>query len=127
MGAGKVDFKNLHKREVERSKRIRWRILRCFDNDALIRMFGYVCNGGQGPWFGYPEGSLQDAPCSHCGQVGVFDDKFGTEDAPRHFCPGHYDGKQLPCLEDHLCRGEPSMSYGGVPFWKTSDFEEIET
>lgn len=125
MGAGKVDYKNLHKNEVQRAKRIRWRVLRCLSNGADIRMFGYSCNGSDGPWFGYPEGSLMDAPCVHCGQVGVF--QGDDESTWRHHCPGHYGGKTLPCLEDHLCRGEPSMSSGIVPMWRSDDFTEIET
>lgn len=127
MGAGKVDYKNLHKNEEYRKKRIRWRTLRCRDNGAEIEMFGYTC-GPHGPWFGFPLNSLIDAPCVHCGQVGVFKgDNRKDETTWRHHCPGHYEGKQLPCLEDHLCRGEPSMSAGNCPMWRYSDFEEVET
>lgn len=125
MGAGKVDYDNLWKNAQYRAKHIRWRRLRCIHNGAEIAMFGYPCHK-DGPWFGYPSGSLVDANCAHCGQVGVFANG-GPYAAPSewaHVCPGHHNGKQLPCLEDHACRGEPSMAT--APMWRSADWIEIE-
>lgn len=116
MGAGKVDYENLWKNAQYRLRRIRWRLLRSA-NGVEVRMFGYACHA-EGPWFGYPQGSLNDAVCAHCGQTGV----FGGEDW-YHICPGKHNGVTLPCLEDHSCRGEPSMS--NAPMWKSSDWTEI--
>jgi len=127
MGAGKVDLKNLWKNAQNRSKPIRWRLLKCKQNGAEIRMFGYACeidrrDGKIPAWFGYPEGALVDAPCAHCGQVGM----FATEEWT-HQCPGHHAGKMLPCLGEHTCQGEPSMSWHGVPLWRGSELIEIPT
>lgn len=125
MGAGKVDYKNLWKNMQDRAKHIRWRKLvprldmpvRSVEI-ATIEMFGYACAEG-GPWFGYPRVSLIDAPCSHCGQTGIF-----QNESWRHHCSGRLPGGvQCPLLEDHLCRGEPSMA--AAPMWKASDYVEV--
>ena len=123
MGAGKVDYKNLWKNMQERAKHIRWRKLvprlDAAIDGAVIEMFGYACQSG-GPWFGYPRNSLQDAPCSHCGQTGIF-----QHESWRHHCPGYLPGgKQCSLLEDHLCRGEPSMA--AAPMWRAADYVEVD-
>lgn len=125
MGSGKVNYDKLHEQLEYRKKTVRWRTLRCFENGAAMRMFGYAVTdsktGKKTAWFGHPEGHLDDVPCSHCGQVNVF-----VGDAWRHHCPGVlHGGVACPLLEDHLCRGEPSMA--NAPMWKSSDFWEEET
>jgi len=121
MGAGKVDFKNLWKDEVNRQKRIRWRTLKGYHTGALVSIYGYLVQPG-GPWFGYTLADLPGAPCVHCGQTGVF-----RPESWIHECPGFYDGHRLPCSDgiplgqtSHPCKGEPSMSYAG-PAYDTSD------
>lgn len=127
MGAGKVDFKNLWKNEQDRQRRIRWRTLQMEATGALVSIYGYACQP-EGPWFGYTLADLETAPCSHCGLTKVF-----RRESWAHQCPGVFDGKRLPCSEGlkwneigHLCRGEPSMSYGGVPFWRSTDWHEVQ-
>lgn len=121
MGAGKVDYDNLWKNAQYRLKRIRWRLLKCVSNGAEIRMFGYACHKGEGPWFGYPSGSLGDAVCTHCGKLGV----FANESEWYHICPAIHAGVRLPCEDEHACRGEPSMA--NAPMWRSDEWIEIET
>lgn len=128
MGAGKVDYKNLWKNEQERQKHIRWRTLKMFQTGAMVSIYGYATHIG-GPWFGYTLVDLLEAPCVHCGQVGFF-----RPESWIHECLGIYDGHRLPCSEgipkgytSHPCKGEPSMAYHGVPFWKSTDWFEVET
>lgn len=125
MGAGKVDYENLWKNMQARKRHIRWRRLRLVTgasivpSENIIEMFGYACHQN-GPWFGYPKGSLQDAVCNHCGQTNIF-----QNESWRHHCPGHFpSGVQCPLLEDHLCRGEPSMA--NAPMWSADHYEEVE-
>lgn len=129
MGAGKVDSKNLWRREQERMRRVRWRTLQRAGTSALVSIFGYAVHPG-GPWFGYQWQDLMTAPCSHCGRTGVF-----TESSWEHECPGSYDGHRLPCAEGiphhlkaHPCDGVPSMSYAGdrgPSLWRAKDWKEL--
>lgn len=119
MGAGKVDYDNLWKNAQYRLRRIRWRVLRSRVNGVMIRVFGYACNP-DGPWFGFPEGSLVDAVCAHCKQPNVFANEADWD----HVCPGKHNGVLLPCQEDHACRGEPNMVT--APMWRIRDWMELE-
>ena len=122
-GVGQVDYDNLWQNAKNRSHPIRWRQLvsKAAPNSAPMIIFGYVCNNGKGPWFGYPKGeSLRKVCCVHCGAIDI----FHKEDWA-HICPGVFQGVRLPCLEDHACRGQPSMSQGGCPMWLTKDWIEI--
>jgi hypothetical protein len=120
MGQGKVDYQNLLRDQIHREKHIRWRTLRKIPDDGLtIQIFGYACHA-IGPWFGYAKTNLREAPCSHCGQIDIFQHSEWT-----HVCPGYWDNQQLPCLADHACRGEPSMSAGLAVMWKSGDWTEL--
>ena len=106
-------------------RHIRWRKLRPISGNVvstreadLVHMYGYSV-GPYGPWFGYPKGSLQDAPCSHCGQTGLYQNEQW-----RHHCPGIFEGVPCSLLEDHLCKGEPSMS--NAPIWPAGYYEEVK-
>lgn len=130
---GKVDFDKLG---VAPPENIRWRVLRNYKTRSVIRMYGYcVSASGLGPWVGYDETNLGQAPCTHCGFIAFEKWRFSSESTRLlHVCPGHFagldsSGNRVPCNFDgvtnddggHVCSGKPSMSWHGVKRWNVTD------
>lgn len=105
-------------------KKERWYTLRARDGKT-VQIYGYRSPLG---WTGYDREGLLDAPCSHCGRVGL--------SLSPHICRGYWIGRENePCAYDgmkanngeHVCSGMPSMAWHGVKVWKREGWSEIPT
>lgn len=96
---------------------VRWRQLVSREG-ATLAILGYQGGTSERPrWFGYTRERLAEAPCNHCGQVGVFFLPPKT-----HTCPAVYDGVTLPCQRPHECTGQVSMSWHGVGVYAPAEW-----
>lgn len=123
---GAVDFDAVKPPEPEIVKPGYWRVLRNRKSGVLLKVFAYFVPM-KGPWVGYTEITLNQAPCDHCGRSGHLD--------RLHVCPGYYLGEGAPpvCAYDglktddgeHVCVGRPSMSYHGLSRFSSEEWIEM--
>lgn len=113
---GTVDFHTLGKKPV------RWRRLQNIkDESNIVIIYGYCAFPPDiGPWFGWAEDMIQNAPCTHCGRINIFNREDWT-----HECPGMNGGFVLPCLEPHPCEGQPTMGGGLYKRYLFDEWREL--
>lgn len=130
---GAVDFDAVQP-TVEPHRFGYWRVLRNRKTGETFKLFGYNAGdvvSGKGPWVGYTEETIKQAPCEHCGRAGHMD--------RLHVCPGFYlpgptgdPGPPVCNYEgmkanngEHVCCGRPSMAYHGVSRFSGDEWSEL--
>ncbi len=128
---GQVDFDAVAPEMPVKGSFGYWRVLRNRKSGVILKIFGYAITPVNGPWVGYTEITLNQAPCEHCGRKGHLD--------RLHVCPGfylpgptgdpgppvcNYDGMKTNDGE-HVCTGRPSMSFHGLSRFSSEEWTEM--